>query len=127
MRRILLYIILLVILFSGMNQIRGLLEKSNESVGSSYKGFKDSIVGWYSSATDKSKELKAKLSVKIQETNEKYKNLKTEIDTISKTIQEKKAQLEKSFAEMQEAKKALEQLLSSPESTKAPEPSGTPQ
>ena len=127
MGRILLYIILLIILYSGMNQFRQIWESGSTKVGEGVSDVKTGIFSWFSFAESKSKELKEKLNAKILEANEKYKNLKADVESISSTISEKKAQLEKSLKEVQDAKKALEELLSKEKSTQPPASEGTPQ
>lgn len=127
MGRILLYIILLIILYSGINQIRQIWESGATKVGEGVTDVKTGIFSWFNFAESKSKELKDKLNAKILEANDKYKNLKTDIDSITSTISEKKAQLEKSLKEMQDAKRALEELLSKEKSTPPPVSEAKPQ
>lgn len=133
MKKLLLYIIILIILFAGMDQIRGLWKGEDGSFSKTVVNLKDKVFSWVSSAEDKSKALKASLNEKLKTANEKYGKLKAEFDTVTGKIEEKKKQLEQSLAEMEEAKKALDKLLSNPTSTTppsspslpSPAPSGT--
>ena len=119
MKKLLLYIIILNILFAGMDQIRGIWKGTDGSFGNTLVSIKDKVFSWISSAEDKSKALKASLNEKLKTANEKYATLKTEFDTVTGKIEEKKRQLQQSLKEMEEAKKALDQLLAKP-STSAP-------
>lgn len=132
MKKLLLYIIILIILFAGMDQIQGLWSGHGGSFAKTLADVKGKLLFWIDKAEDKSKALKANLNEKLKVANEKYINLKSEFDTVNQKIEEKKNQLEQSFREMEEAKKALDKLLSSPSVAPtppppSPAPSGTPQ
>lgn len=126
MKKLLLYIIIVIILFAGMDQIRGLWKGDNVSIGKTLVEMKDKLFSWVSSAEDKSKALKASLNEKLKTANDKYGKLKAEFDTVTGKIEEKKKQLEQSLREMEETKKALDRLLSSPAPTPSAPPSPSP-
>ncbi len=132
MKRLLLYLIILVILFSGLSQLRDLWEKNGKSLDATVIDMKAKVAGWVDSASQKGKELqekgvalKATLDVKLKEANDKYHKIRTEIESISKTINDKKDQLEKTLNQIEEAKKALDALTGS--SSPKPVTSNTPQ
>ena len=125
MKKLLLYIIVLIILFAGMDQIRGMWSGQGGSFGKTLSEIKDKALFWLSTAEDKSKALKASLNEKLTTANEKYSTLKAEFDSVSQKIEDKKNQLEQSLKELNEAKKALDQLLSPPSSS-TPAPPASP-
>ena len=87
MKKLLLYIIILIILFAGMDQIRGIWKGTDGSFGNTLVSIKDKVFSWISSAEDKSKALKASLNEKLKTANEKYATLKTEFDTVTGKIE----------------------------------------
>jgi len=111
MRKILLYFILVVILFSGFNQIREIWNNNEENVGGTFTEVKEGILGWYEKATSSSKALKEELNEKISSATEKYESIKSDLETTTEKILEKKKQLENTLKEIEEAKNALNELL----------------
>jgi len=111
MRRILLYIIIVLLMFSGIKQIKSIWEENQKDLDDTYAGVKEGIFTWYKNATDTSKEVKEKLNGKITTATQKYEKIKAEIETTTAKINEKREQLDKTLKEMEEAKKALDELL----------------
>ena len=111
MRKILLYLILLAILFSGFNQVREIWNNNEENVGGTFTEVKEGILGWYEKATTSSKALKEELNERISSATEKYETLKSDLESTTEKILEKKAQLENTLKEIEEAKNALNELL----------------
>lgn len=111
MRRILLYIILIIILFSAFNQLKEIWRNNNQSLDATYSQVKEGVFGWYQKASDTTKELKEKLNKKVKEASEKYQTIKKELEEINAKINEKKEQLNTSIKEIEDAKKALDKLL----------------
>lgn len=109
MRKILLAIVIFAIAFSLMNQVGAGI--SLGSFGSSYAGVRDSVYGWFSTAAQKGKDLKASWDIKLQQATDKYNALKKEFDDLNSTLQTKKAELEKSLKDIEEAKKSVDQLI----------------
>ncbi|GEM_PF-5235993 len=132
MKRLLLYLIIVIILFSGLSQLKDLWEKNGKSLDATVADVRTKVSGWVDSATEKGKELqqkgvalKAALDVKLKEANDRYDKIRTEIDSINQTINDKKNQLEKTLNQIEEAKKALDALTGS--SAPKPATSNTPQ
>lgn len=111
MQRIILYIILVFILFSGYNQLKSIWQENEKDLDDTYSQVKEGIFSWYKNATDTSIEVKEKLNEKIQQASDQYEKIKSEIDTTTNRINEKRAQLDQTLKEMEEAKKALDALL----------------
>jgi peptidoglycan hydrolase CwlO-like protein len=111
MRKILLYVIILIIAISGYNQVKEIWEENSGSLDATYSDVKEGVLGWYEKATDSSAELKETLNTQIKSATEKYENIKGEINSISGNINEKQQQLEQTLNEIEEAKNALNQLL----------------
>ena len=115
MRRLLLYIILLVILYSGFNQVKDIWEKNGQSLDATVSRVKENVLGWYGTASEKSKGITEQLKTTIQATSVKYEKIKSDITTINREIKQKKADFEKTLKEMQQAKEDLQKLLGTPE------------
>lgn len=111
MRRILLYIIIVLLMFSGINQIKSIWEENQKDLDDTYAEVKEGIFTWYKSATDTSKEVKEKLNEKISSATQQYEKIKAEIESTTAMINKKRDQLDKTLKEMEEAKKALDELL----------------
>lgn len=103
--------IILVVAFSGYQQIQGIWEESGESLDATYEEVKGGLFDWYKSATDTTKELKETLNVKIDAATERYESLKNEVESITSRVNEKREQLDQTLKEIEEAKKALDELL----------------
>jgi len=111
MRKILLYLILVIILFSGYSQVRQIWQENEESLDGTYSDIKEGVLSWYQSATDKSIELKKELNEKINVATDKYEKLKSEVENTTDKINEKREQLDNTLKEIEEAKNALDELL----------------
>lgn len=127
MRRIILYIVIILLVFSGYNQVRKIWEENEQDLDNTYSQVKEDITGWFESATETGKELKERLNVKIKSASEQYEKIKAEIESTTNLINEKRDQLEQTLKEMEEAKKALDALLEKEESAETvPEESTEP-
>jgi len=127
MQRIILYIVLVGIAFWGFTSLKATWQSNQKSLDGTYSEVSTGLLNWYKDATDTSKALKDKLNTKLQDTNEKYQQLKGDIEMANNKIEEKRNQLDATLKEMEEAKKALDLLL---DKGKTPPPSpaaGTPQ
>ena len=111
MRQILLYIIIVIILFSGFQEVRRIWEDSDHSLDGTYEEVKDGLSGFIEKATDTGKNLKESLNQRLQSATEKYDDIKSEIEDITSKVNEKKDQLDQTLKEIEEAKKALDELL----------------
>ena len=121
MRKIILYIIIILLLFYGYKEIKGIWQDNEESLDGTYDEVKDGIFSWYKSATNKSAELKEELNNKINSATTKYENLKEDYEKTTDKVNEKRDQLDQALKEIEEAKKALDTLLD-----KNPELADTP-
>lgn len=111
MRKLLLYVILLIVAISGYTEIKTIWQDNAGNLDETYSDLKEGVMGWYEKATDSSAEIKEKLNEQIKTATEKYEDLKEDINTISGNINEKKDQLDQTLKEIEEAKKALDELL----------------
>lgn len=111
MRKILLYIIILIIIFSGYKQVKQIWQENEQNLDGTYQEVKEGVTKWYEKATDSTKELKETLNNKINDATERYEQLKGEVESVTDKISEKREQLDQALQEIEEAKKALDELL----------------
>jgi len=111
MRRIILYIVIVLLLFSGIQEIKSIWEENEKDLDDTYAQVKEGLSGWFQTATETSKELKEQLNEKISTASEQYEKIKADIEATTAKINEKRDQLDKTLKEMEEAKKALDELL----------------
>ncbi|MDF2379021.1 MAG: hypothetical protein P1V18_02235 [Candidatus Gracilibacteria bacterium] len=111
MKKIIIYLLLLAIVYSGFKEARSTWEDNKEDIGSTVSNVSESASGWFDSFTSKSGELKDVLNEKLKEANDKYEEIKNEINDTADMVTEKKEQLDRALKEMEEAKKALDELL----------------
>lgn len=127
MRRILLYVVLVVFSFWGFQHVKSSWENNDRSLDSTYAEVKGEVLKWYETATDSSKELKDKLNAQIESAGAKYEQIKNEIESVNNKVNEKRDQLEQTLKEMEEAKKALDALLDREKEEAATSGEQTPQ
>ena len=111
MRKLLLYIILVVILFSGFSELKGIWKDNQQSLDGTYEDVVEGVNKWVDTAKETGSQLKETLNEQIGAASEKYEEVKSDIEDVTSKIQEKRDQLEKTLAEIEEAKKALDELL----------------
>ncbi|MDP2691302.1 MAG: hypothetical protein Q8O95_02765 [bacterium] len=111
MRKLLLYIIVVILAFSGFSQARDIWRGGEGSIMNTYDKVKGGLFNWYTDATEATEVAKEKLNLKIKEAEDRVNQLKEEYDTTTSTVVEKKQQFDTALKEMNEAKKALDELL----------------
>lgn len=122
MGRIVVYIAVILILFSGINHIKQIWQENEQSLDATYDEVKGGFWSWFETAKETTQELKEKLNSKVKEASDKYESLKQDLETMTNTVNEKKEQLEQTLKEMEEAKKALDELLAKEQEGSSTEP-----
>lgn len=120
MGRIIVYIAVILILFSGITHIKQIWQENEQSLDATYAEVKGGFWSWFETAQETTQELKEKLNAKVKEASDKYEALKQDLEDVTSAVNEKKAQLEQTLKEMEEAKKALDELLENEEKNTTP-------
>jgi len=111
MKKLVVYILLVFILFSVFTEIQTSWEENEADVGETIEDVSDKASSWFSFFKSKGTKLKEELNRKIEDANTKYEALKKDVEATTDAVQEKRDQLDRALKEIEEAKKALDELL----------------